>query len=598
MGRKAICVKVNGKEMRAEVDPHRTLLRFLRDDLHLKGTKEGCGKGDCGACTVLLDGRPVNSCLVLAAQADGREVTTIEGLGNAGHPDPLQEAFVSEGAIQCGYCTPGIILAAKALLNTNPRPTEAEIRKAISGNLCRCTGYEKIVRAVQVAAGLLPSRQQEAQRQEAGQPGSCEHALLGKVLKRRDALDKALGRAVYAGDMELPGMLYGRALRSKYPHARLLGIRTERARQVPGVRAVLTAADIPGINRYGLVYLDQPVIADDKVRCAGDVVALVAAESEEAAEEALELIEVDYEELPAVFSPEAALRPDAPQVHDGPNLVQHTKLRKGDVEEGFRQADVIVENEYRTQCVEHAYLELECSVAAVDETGGVTIWSSTQYPFRDRRQIGPVLGLPLNKVRVIQATVGGGFGGKDDVTTEIQAGLLALKTGRPVRMAFTREESIRSTTKRHPVIIRCKTGATREGKLTALEGTVLADTGAYVSLGVYVVKKCGIHLAGPYFIPNIKVDTYTVYTNNPPSGAMRGFGVVQAAFAHESQMDLLAARLGMDPWRIRHLNALAPGLSTSTGHVLRQSVGIRATLERVREYLDTHPLATGEVKRG
>lgn len=584
---KTLRLVVNGKEIEAEIDESKTLLRFLRDDLHLKGTKEGCGKGDCGACTVLLDGQAVNSCLVMAAQAEGREVITIEGLGTIDSPDPLQEAFASEGAIQCGYCTPGMILSARALLDANPRPLESDIRRALSGNLCRCTGYEKAIRAVQVAAGLVSPRAKDPEALTNG----CEHVVLGKVVRRHDALDKALGRAVYAGDIELPGMLYGRALRSKYAHARILRVNTERALKVPGVRAVLTAKDIPGINRFGLVYLDQPVIADDKVRCVGDVVALVAAESRDAAEEALELTSVEYEELAGVFSASEAMESTAPQVHDGrPNLVQHTKVRKGDIEVGFRQADIIIENEYSTQHVEHAYLEPECSVAMVDEIGGITVWSSTQSPFRDRRQIGPVLGVPLNRIRVIQATVGGAFGGKDDVTTEIQASLLAWKTRCPVQVMFSREESIRSTTKRHPMHIWCKTGATKEGKITALEGRVIGDTGAYLSLGIYVVKRAGIHLSGPYFIPHIKVDTYTVYTNNIPSGAMRGFGVVQAAFAHESQMDLLANRLTINPLKIRYLNALTPGDSTSTGQVLQHSVGIRATIERVKEYVDSHPL--------
>jgi CO/xanthine dehydrogenase Mo-binding subunit len=274
-------------------------------------------------------------------------------------------------------------------------------------------------------------------------------------------------------------------------------------------------------------------------------------------------------------------------VHDGGNLLQHTKVRKGDVEQGFREAAVIVENEYRTQLVEHAYLEPECSVAQLDASGTMTVWTSTQYPFRDRRQVAPVINMSVNRVRVVQMTTGGGFGGKDDITTEAHASLLALKTGRPVKLRFERSESLLATTKRHPMIIRCRTGATREGKLTAVEGKVFGDTGAYCSLGIYIVKKCGIHLPGPYCVPNIKVDTYTIYTNNPIAGPMRGFGVVQAAFAHESQMDQLAERLGMSPYDLRMTNALDVGLTTSTGQVLEHSVGIKATLERVRTYLET-----------
>jgi len=585
-----ISLIVNGQRITATVDPGLTLLRFLRENLKLTGTKEGCGQGECGACTVLVNNQAVNSCLIPVVAVDGCEVVTIEGLARNGELDPLQQAFIDEGAIQCGFCTPGAIMSAKALLLSNPKPTEKEIREALSGNLCRCTGYQKIIRAVKVASGQVPPVEVSP---------SSSYNVIGQKVRRRDAVEKATGKAVYADDISLPGMLYGKALRSAYAHALIKGIDYSRAQKVPGVVAILTARDIPGINRYGLVYLDQPVLADDKVRCVGDAVALVVAESEKAAEEALELIKVDYEELPGVFSAEEALQPGAPLVHEKGNLVQHTKVRKGDVEKGFSQSDVIVERTFRTQAVKHIYLEPECSVAALDHQGNLTVWTSTQYVFRDRRQIAPVLGLPVNKVRVVQMTTGGGFGGKDDITTEILAGLAALKTGRPVKVKFTREESMRgAATKRHPMTIKARLGASREGKLLALEGEIYADTGAYVSLGVYVVKKAGLHLSGPYYIPNIKVDTYTVYTNNPPSGAMRGFGVVQAAFVHESLMDLLAEKLGMDPWEIRYKNALEPGLSTGTGHVLKHGVGIKATLRAVKEYLEAHPLEEGAPEMG
>ncbi|MGI9861474.1 molybdopterin cofactor-binding domain-containing protein [Moorella naiadis] len=582
MSRQQVSLTVNGQPVTATVDSDLTLLRFLREHLRLTGTKEGCGQGECGACTVLVNNQAVNSCLVPVIAVDGCAIVTIEGLAPNGELDALQQAFIDEGAIQCGFCTPGAIMSAKALLLTNPHPTEEEIREALAGNLCRCTGYQKIVRAVKAASGQVPPIDEITT--------SEGFSVIGRKVRRRDASDKATGKALYTDDLSLPGMLYGRALRSAHAHALIKGIDCTKARESAGVVAVLTAKDIPGINRYGLVYLDQPVLADEKVRCYGDAVALVVAESESAAEAALQLIQVDYEELPGVFSPEEGLQAGAPLVHEKGNLVQHTKVRKGDIDSGFSQCDVIVENTFHTQCVEHAYLEPECSVAAVDHQGNLTVWTQTQYVFRDRRQIAPVLSLPVNRVRVIQMTTGGGFGGKDDITTEILASLAALKTGRPVKVRFTREESMRATTKRHPMVIKeARLGASKEGKFLALEGEVFGDTGAYVSLGVYVVKKAGLHLSGPYYIPNIKVDTYTVYTNNPPSGAMRGFGVVQAAFAHESLIDALAARLNMDPWEIRYKNALAPGLSTGTGHVLQHSIGIKATLAEVKKYLETHP---------
>ncbi|MEW6523019.1 MAG: molybdopterin cofactor-binding domain-containing protein [Bacillota bacterium] len=419
-----------------------------------------------------------------------------------------------------------------------------------------------------------------------------DRSVIGRSVPRHDAVEKVTGQAVYAGDLDFPGLLHGKVLRSPYPHARVLSIDTGPALALKGVRAVLTARDIPGINRYGLAVQDQQALAAEYVRYRGDPVAAVAADTEEIALDALERIRVEYRELPGVFCPLAALEPGAPLVHEGGNLLQHTKIRKGDVDVGFSQAAVIVENEYRTHLVEHAYMEPEVSVARLDAGGTMTVWTSTQYPFRDRRQLAPVLNMPVSRVRVVQMTTGGGFGGKDDITTEMHACLLALKTRRPVRVRFDRAESFLATTKRHPVVMRCRTGATSDGRLTAVEGKVYGDTGAYCSLGIFVIKKCGIHLPGPYYVPNIKVDTFTVYTNNPISGAMRGFGVVQAAFAHESQMDLLAEKLGITPYEIRVKNALDVGLSTSTGQVLEHSVGIKATLEAVRAYLE----ATGRVK--
>lgn len=421
-----------------------------------------------------------------------------------------------------------------------------------------------------------------------------EFGVIGHSVKRSDALEKALGKAVYAGDLSFPGMLHGKVLLSTHPHARIVSVDTSSALALPGVQAALTAGDIPGVNRFGLAISDQRVLAEGKVRSMGDPVAVVAADTLEIAEEAVKRIMVEYESIPGVFCPLEALKPGAPEVHDGGNLLQNTRVRKGHIEKGFAQADVVVENTYHTQAQEHAYLEPEVTVASLDSAGNLTIHASTQYPFRDRRQIAPVLSIPVNRIRVIQATTGGGFGGKDDITTEILASLLAQKTGRPVKFSFTREDSFLGTTKRHPMTIRCRTGATRDGMLTAVDADVYGDTGAYCSLGIYIVKKCGIHLAGPYFVPNIRVDTYTVYTNNTIFGPMRGFGVVQAAFVHESQMDRLAERLGISPVEIRMKNALDVGLTTSTGQVLKHSVGIKETIRRVEEYLAANPLGRGE----
>jgi CO/xanthine dehydrogenase Mo-binding subunit len=410
--------------------------------------------------------------------------------------------------------------------------------------------------------------------------------LIGTSPPRLDAWEKVTGKIVYAGDMTLPRMLHAKILWSAHPHALIRRIDTSAARSMPGVQAVLTHEDVPGPNRYGVAVLDQRVLAQGKVRSVGDAVALVAAESEDLAEAAIDRIAVEYEPLPGVFSIEAALAPNAPLVNDDDdNLFQHTTVRKGDIALGFARADVIIEQTYRTQSMDHVPMEPEAGLAYVDSMGVLNVLTATQYPFRDRRQIAPNVGLPMNRVRVIQAPVGGGFGRKDDITTEIHAGLLAVKTGRPVRLVYTREESLFALTKRHPFTIHYKSGAQSDGHLTAVEASIYGDSGPYVSLGMYVIKKAGIHATGPYFVPNVKVDTYTVTTNNLTGGAMRGFGVLQIAVAHESQMDMLARALGISPLEFRLINCLKPGLATATGQVVNEGTGVGATLMRIRDYM-------------
>lgn len=411
------------------------------------------------------------------------------------------------------------------------------------------------------------------------------HGLIGTSPPRLDAWEKVSGRLRYVGDMTMPGMLHAKILWSAHPHALIRRIDTAAARAMPGVHAVLTHEDVPGPNRYGLAVLDQRVLAEHKVRSIGDPVALVAAETEEIAAAAVERIEVNYEPLPPVLTIEDALAPDAPRISDTDNLFQHTTVRKGDVAEGFARSDVIVEQTYRTQCMDHVPMEPEAGLAYMDDLGVLSVITATQYPYRDRRQIAPNIGLPMNRVHVVQAPVGGGFGRKDDITTEIHVALLTLKTGRPVRLVYTREESLFALSKRHPFSIHYKSGARADGRLMAVDASIYGDTGPYLSLGMYVIKKAGIHATGPYYVPHVKVDTYTVLTNNLTAGAMRGFGVLQVAVAHESQMDMLARRLGMSPIEFRLMNCLKPGLTTATGQVLNEGTGIEATLLRIRDYM-------------
>jgi CO/xanthine dehydrogenase Mo-binding subunit len=412
---------------------------------------------------------------------------------------------------------------------------------------------------------------------------------VGHAVPRVDALDKVLGRAVYSEDITFPDMLYGRVLRAGIPHALIEEIDPSVARGMKGVVGVLTAKDVPGINRYGIAFQDQEALVERHVRYAGDPVALVAAESDEIARDALKAIRVTYRPLPVITAVKEALAEGAPKIHEKGNLLLHSKTRKGDIERGFAQADVIVENTYHTQVVDHAYIETESGVGLLDRQGNLVIWSANQCPFRDRRQVAGVLGMKENRIRVIRAVTGGAFGGKDDVTVEIHIALLAKATGRPVRMVLDREESFLSQTKRHAIEIRTRWGATKDGKLCAMEGDVYGDKGAYAGLGAFVVKKCGIHLSGPYYIPNIRVDSYSVYTNNVVCSAMRGFGVTQAALAHEAQMDELAKRLAINPLRFRLMNCLDNGLSTATGQVFDEGVGIRATLETIREVVLRDP---------
>ena len=564
-------LQVNGDWHVLEVGDKESLLDVLRERLHLTGTKNGCGEGHCGACTVIVDGKARRACITRAARLDGSVVWTVEALARKGHLHPVQQAFVATGAIQCGFCTPGMIMAAKALLDENPRPTRAEIKEALKGNLCRCTGYGKIIEAVELAADLLAGRTA---------PESAGGAGVGKSVARPDAVAKATGRAQYAADLFFDGMLYGAVLRSEYPHARILGVDVSQARVLPGVHAVLTADDVPGHKTHGLVVDDWPVFAWDKVRYVGDAIAAVAAETPEIARAALERIRVDYEPLPVVTDAVAALEEGAPRVHEKGNLVSEAKVLRGDVEEAFRNAAVVVEQVYETPFNEHAFLEPETSVAVPQEDGGITVYVGSQIPFSDQAQVAASLALPPEKVRIVQTAVGGAFGGKEDISTQIHAALLAQATGRPVKLTLSRRESIRVHPKRHATRIWMKTAAAADGRLLAMKARIWGDTGAYASLGPHVIKRAATHVSGPYEIPNVDIISYTVYTNNPPAGAFRGFGATQAHFAAECQMDILAERLGISPLELRRRNALRVGATTAAGQVLRESVGLPDTIER------------------
>ena len=589
---------LNGKPVELDVPESRYLSEVLRNDLGLTGTKVGCNEAECGICTVLVDGTPVSSCVYPAFKARGANVETIENLSNNGSLHPLQQAFLEHGAVQCGICTSGMIMTAKALIDDKGTSlTEDDISVALKDTYCRCTGYHSVVRAIMQASGhdVAPSPPQT-------RPAS---AAIGQARPNPNARAKIEGSARFTDDYDFPGTLYARTKRSGVPHARIRSIETSAASALPGVRAVLTHEDVPGHKRHGLVIDDWPVLCGDKVRYSGDAVAIVAADSDDIAAAAVDLIEVDYNELAVVGDAIQAARSDAPLVHEGRddgNLLKHIKVDKGDIEAGFAEADVIVEQTYRTQATEHMFLEPECSIgvpAGYDPTefGGVldaaavrgetaqhdkiTIYVGSQIPYQDRSQTAAALGVEPDEVRVVATLMGGGFGGKEDITGQIHAALLAEKTGRPVKMLYSRRESLLVHPKRHATVIRIRTGAKKDGRLTAVQATLYGDAGAYASLSEKVLGRATTHAAGPYDVPNVKVDCFAMYTNNAPSGALRGFGVTQSCFAVESNMDTLAEKLELDAVEIRRINALDVGKTTSTGQVMRESVGLNECIDKV-----------------
>ncbi len=590
MDKETITLYVNGAERSIEIGPRTMLLDVLREDLGLTGTKNGCGQGHCGACTVLVDGQAVRSCIYLARRATGKKVETIEGLAHDGRLHPLQQAFIDQGAIQCGFCTPGMLMAAKALLDQSPRPSAQEVLMALEPNLCRCTGYSSIVRAVLQVSG------QEAPF-PLDLPASSLRAI-GQSLPRPDAIAKVTGAARYAGDLSFEGMLHGAVVRSAHPHARVLRLDASAARAMPGIVTVLTADDIPGRRVHGIVRKDWPVLVGvgEAVRYTGDALAIVVAEAPDQADAARKTVVVEYEPLPGVFTPQAGLAANAPQLHDTGNLLRHIEVRKGDVEQGFAQASFVVEGTFVSPAIEHAFMEPEAAVAvppfplsreggqgsrSEGEKGPLTVYCGSQIPFADRDQIAESLALPLDQVRVVQTAVGGGFGGKEDISVQIHAALAAYYTGRPVKIVLSREESMRTHPKRHPVTIQLRVGATQSGHLTAVRAEIYGDAGAYASLSDSVMTRTATHAAGPYIVPNVSVDCYAVYTNNPPSGAMRGFGVPQSALAIETAMDMLSEKLEMHPLELRRRNALRVGATMPTGQVLGDSVGLLETIDRV-----------------
>jgi CO/xanthine dehydrogenase Mo-binding subunit/aerobic-type carbon monoxide dehydrogenase small subunit (CoxS/CutS family) len=566
---------VNGETIKDRIDGRTTLLRYLRDDLGLMGTKDGCASGDCGSCVVLVDGKPRDACLYLMRRANGVSVETIEGLTtNGGALHPIQAAFLEAGAVQCGFCIPGMIMATKALLDTTPSPTLEETRSGLKDNICRCTGYVQIFEAVQQAADWLANPEVYTKWEPTYGPMGTPSVLV-------DGIKSVRGQLEYADDLVVPGMLHGQIVWSEHPYARILGLQTKEAEAAPGVHSVLTAKDVPGLNAHGRTTPDQPVFCSDYVRFTGDPIAVVLADTKDHATEAATLVKVDYEPLPGLFSPAESLKDDAPQlVESSPgNICKKLSHEVGDVDAAFEAADHIVEGHFKTQRQEHAYLEPMACLAEVSGDGTVVVHVPTQAPFETREQLTKILDLPRDKVRVIVPPLGGAFGGKLEISVEAITAVAAFRTRRPVKITLSRAEDFQTTVKRHPYELIYKVAMDAEGRLLAVDADLTCDGGPYTGNSPRVIDQGCIFSCGPYRVPNVRIVGKAVLTNNPLGGAFRGYGINQAAVAMEQLMDELAIKLDMDPFELRRINMLVEGDETITGQLLPSSVGALPTLD-------------------
>jgi selenium-dependent xanthine dehydrogenase len=567
---------LNGQAVSVDVRPGMSLLELLRDELGITSVKDGCApEGSCGACTVLVDGRAVVSCAQSAERATGRSIVTQEGLSE-GEREHWAEGFVAAGASQCGFCSPGIVMKAEAFLAKEPTPTREQISQALAGNLCRCTGYVKIVDAVELVA---------AARRGAPIPEPDRSGRVGSRTARYEGRELALGDKPYVNDLRPDGLLHAALRFSEHPRARVLRIDPSEAVAYPGVRDVLTASDVPGERVQGLITRDWPqLVAEGEVtNYVGDVLAIVVADSRHAAREAADLVRVDYEVLEPLTDPFTALEPDAPALHEAGNLLSTSVVKRGDVDAALAGASHVLTETFRTQVIEHAFLEPESALAVPQEDGTLHVSSQGQGVWEDRRQIASFLGVPEARVRVTQVSNGGAFGAKEDLNVQCHAALAAVRTGRPVRLTLSRAESLRFHPKRHPLTMTYTVGCDDDGRLVGLRARIVGDTGAYASVGDKVLERACGHACGPYRVPAVDVEARAVYTNNPPCGAMRGFGVNQVAFAMDGMLDRLAERVGIDGWEIRWRNALDVGDRFGTGQVLGEGVGIKACLEAVRD---------------
>jgi len=556
-------------------DEEESLLDHLRLENRITSHKDGCsGQGVCGACTVEINGKARMACRTKMKNLAGAEVVTAEGLP-VKFRTIISQKFAEKGAVQCGFCSPGMVMRAKALYNTNRKPSRQEIIKAITPNLCRCTGYVKIVDAIEAAFSEMRGGEKDKT------PAS---ALIGEPYPKYMAAETALGKRDFVDDMYFDGMVYGALKFSDHPRARILSIDTTEALKAEGVIRIFTARDIPGAHKTGLIFKDWPLMIGEReiVHYMGDVVAGVVAETEALARSAAELIRIRYEVLEPVTDMLEAIKPDSIRVNDErSNVLETCSIRSGDVEKVISEAAWVASGIYETQRIEHAFLETETAIALPDNDG-IRLYSQGQGAYVDRTAVATLLGLPENKVRVVQVENGGGFGGKEDITVQGHASLFAYLVRKPVKVHLTRDESIIMHPKRHPVSMEISLACDSKGKFTALKLNAVGDTGAYASVGTKVMERVVGHATGGYSVPVVDIKAVTVYTNNIPSGAMRGFGVPQVTFALESCIDELCRMGGFDRWQIRFDNALEDGKRTATGQLLH-GVGLKKTLLAVKE---------------
>jgi len=565
---------VNGCQV--STSKKQSLLRFLRDEMHLTSVKDGCSQGACGACTVLIDGETCKACVPQTDRLEGRSVITVEGL-TKWESEVYTYAYGEAGAVQCGFCIPGMVMCTKGLLDRNLDPTEEEIKYALRNNYCRCTGYVKIIAAVKLAAKIMRAGKIPA--------AGADDWMLGSRVHRLDVEEKVLGYGKYPDDYYLDGMCYGTALRSKYPRARVLSIDTTKAKALPGVIDVFTAEDIPGENKIGHLKHDQYTMipVGGLTHYLGDAIALVAAEDMETAEKAKKLIKVEYEVLPAVHNIQEAAAEGAPLVFDEEttNVQAYKHVSRGNAAEAISRAAHVISHHFETPWTEHAFLEPECAVAYIDDDGDVMIISTDQSAYCTLHESSLMLG--TDKVKCQNALVGGGFGGKEDMTVQHHAALITYLTRRPVKVRLTRAESLLIHPKRHHFEMDFTMGCDEEGHIMGVKAKVASDTGAFASLGGPVLERACTHAAGPYAYENFEIEGSAYYTNNPPAGAFRGFGVTQTCFATETLLNMMADEIGITPWEIRYRNAIRPGGVLPNGQIVDESTGLVETLEAVKE---------------